>query len=181
MIIGGPYTGSSQAPDPQSMRIGIEGGRFKAAGFVTSDLLPMKLGNVTGKASMISALARARRNARMEMVSLLEQWVLKHVPRSEKPHFHMEDAVLSQLKYQSTDDQIKIGAPGVPYAAYVDAMNPPVNWTKNVPAQNQYHWFKRMIAYSQGLLVPALTRAIQAMGLASGLSAKKVAEVMARG
>jgi hypothetical protein len=183
-MLGAPYTGSNQPLDPQAFGIGRESfipERTPKSGFITSELLPMSMGSVTGKASLISALHRARRLARMDMVQQLEQWVLQHVPKSEKAHFHMEDAVLQQLKWQSTDELIKVGAPGVPYAAYVNDMNPPVNWTKAVPAKNQYHWFTNMQRQAEQILIPTLARAITALGLASGKAATAAARAMTRG
>ena len=180
-IMNTPFTGSTQLPDPQAMEYSREGGRYKAAGFLSSELMPMSLGSVTGKAAMISALNRARRLARMDMVQQLEKWVLDHVPKSGRAHFHMEDAVLQQLKWQSTDEQIKIGAPGVHYAAYVNDMNPPINWTKAVPAKNQYHWFTNMQKHAEQILIPTLAKAITALGLASGKTATNTARAMTRG
>lgn len=158
------YNASFGSPDPT-------GGR------VSTELLKMKSGNIYGIRGIKSALESARHLARNALIEELTEWIRLHVPRSEKKHTHMEDVVLHFLQ-SSTDEVIRLGAPDVDYAGYVNSMNPPIHWTKK---GSVYEWFTKLSGKAEKRLPVHLRAALSQLGLAGskgtiGVSAKQIAE-----
>jgi hypothetical protein len=131
-------------------------------GEITTDVLKLSSGSIHGGQNIRSSLAQVKRDWTAMMVAKIEA----HFPNTKIPYrtgnmFFTFIATLRSSLYQA--GSLKLGAPGVEYAGYVNDMNPPVTWTGG---GNRYQWFEKVLNYYDQIKIPTLRETIKNSGLA---------------
>jgi hypothetical protein len=130
-------------------------------GGVTKELIKLQSGNVTGAPGIQTALGQTKLIWSQLLVDAVDQQFTEdNVPyRTGTMYNHFKDRL-----HNYTAGQVHLGAPWSRYAGFVDAMEPPINWTRG---GNRYHWFQRVVKFVEGLKTKLLRKAIRMAGLSA--------------
>jgi hypothetical protein len=125
---------------------------------ISNTALQMVSGNVKGSWAIKDALNQALELARQLYIDEMTAWADTFMPyRTGRLH----DAVVALIESSSTR-RLRLGGGGIYYAGYVDAMNPPINWTN---PDTVYHWYEKMTKHAEVIVPRVIRAAIKQVGL----------------
>ena len=126
------------------------------AGEITTEDIKLNTGGITGSRGIKEALKKTKDAWTTSIVAeILNHW-------SPKLNFPYRTGALwrsfSNTLKASPPGEVHIGAPGIDYGVFVDAMEPKVDWTGD---GNRYHWFQRIMKFFEGIKMKFLRKALK--------------------
>jgi hypothetical protein len=133
------------------------------------------MGSIRGAQNIVNA----RVQVKMLWTAMMTNKLLPLLIRMPFRTGWMYSAIQGRLQ-TSQPGRVEIGAPGIPYAGYVDSMDPHINWTKTHHPNPVYHWMQWLMKNAEKFAMPMLREAVRVVGLdrLMGMSANAVAEMI---
>ncbi len=139
---------------------------------ITTEFLKLRMGGIRGGQAIIDAKDRLKLLWTLAMLAKIQPLLVRMPYRTG----NMYSAILGRLM-SSPAGKVDIGAPGIPYAGYVNEMRPPINWTRTVNANPTYQWFEWLLKQGEKFAMPTLREKIREVGLEklTGMSVNELA------